>query len=107
MKTNYNKPIVFHNDNIKISAPKPQIIFDEEVVTKHVEECVSKVVKAVVVNCKRLNVRNVASLEGKVLEIIPINSELMILEFISDDWAHVCTEHEIDGYVMAHYIKEV
>lgn len=104
MSNNYNK---FFNQNGIANVPTavPQIILEDKNEQKHVDKIVNEEIKAVVVNCKRLNVRDKPGFKGTVVEIIRVNSEVAILDLI-DGWAHVRTNKGI-GYVMLEYIKEV
>ena len=72
--------------------------------------------KAIVVKCKRLNVRKTP---GKNSEILCVIDEGTIVEIDQtpsdpdfddfDDWAHVIVrlERDVIGYVMGEYLKEV
>lgn len=59
-----------------------------------------------VYNCKFLNVREKPSITSEVVAIIPIGTEVMIMEDTStDEWYNVCLEAGITGFAMRKYIE--
>ena len=108
MSKNYNK-IFNRNEPIVIPCPVPVVeIPPMEHMQKQPEVEHTSVVKAIVTDCKRLNVRAISGITGKVLEIIPNGSEVVVFSInMAIGWAHILTQNNIDGYVMSQYIKEV
>lgn len=62
--------------------------------------------QAIVTNCERLNIRSSASKDATVLFIIPVDT-ILDVDFYENDWAHVRTSDDKEGYVMKAFIKEV
>lgn len=62
--------------------------------------------QAIVTNCERLNIRSSASKDATVLFIIPVGT-ILDVDFYENDWAHVRTSDDKEGYVMKAFIKEV
>ena len=67
---------------------------------------VVKQVQAVVTKCQKLNVRSSASKDASVLFIIPVGT-ILDVDFYENDWAHVRTSDDKEGYVMKAFIEEV
>lgn len=61
-------------------------------------------VNAKVVDCDRLNIREKSNLDADILGRIKVG-EIVIVDKIVGDWAHVCTSAGIEGFVMRKYIK--
>ena len=76
----------------------------EEVETEEPEEEESIFV-GTVTNCKKLNIRETPSLQGKVLCVLEEGSELMVDKTEStDEWYKVYLESGISGFCMKDYI---
>jgi uncharacterized protein YgiM (DUF1202 family) len=108
-KTNYNK--------IQNKEPRGQRVesspVDETVnVTGSVETSTDnlepKTGRAVVCNCKFLNIRTKPNINSKVLRVVEEGIELPIAETVNG-WTHVFDFGDgfNEGYVMMEYIKEV
>lgn len=77
---------------------------DEVVETEEPEEEESIFV-GTVTNCKKLNIRETPSLQGKVLCVLEEGSELMVDKTEStDEWYKVYLESGISGFCMKDYI---
>ena len=66
----------------------------------------TKTVVGVVVNCKRLNVRQNPSKDSSVLTELTVNDRVVVnLDLVSDKWYKVRIDKlEVDGYCMKEYI---
>ena len=68
---------------------------------QNTEEKKDGLLKGVVVNCTRLNLRKGPTKENSVVAILPVGSELIVKECDEDDWYKVPGK----GYVMKAYIE--
>lgn len=59
--------------------------------------------KAAVVSTYKLNVRQEPNKLSKVLCVLDSGTNIMV-DNSDEDWAHVYTEHGVEGYVMKEYI---
>ena len=77
---------------------------DESVETEEPEEEESIFV-GTVTNCKKLNIRETPSLQGKVLCVLEEGSELMVDKTEStDEWYKVYLESGFSGFCMKAYV---
>ena len=87
------------------SRPAAQPIEDTETAQPDVVEEAAPVVRGVVVDCHKLNVRRAPSVNATVLCKIASDTEVVIDESKSkNDWYSVCTEAGIEGFCMKKYI---
>lgn len=58
-----------------------------------------------IVNCHALNVRKAPSKEAAVLQIIPKDTEIEVLEQVDDDWYKVHVSNLGTGFCMKEFIN--
>lgn len=86
-------------ENIVSTEPAPVAPAATE--PQNTEEKKDGLLKGVVVNCTRLNLRKGPTKENSVVAILPVGSELIVKECDEDDWYKVPGK----GYVMKAYIE--
>lgn len=66
----------------------------------------SRIVKAFVSNCQRLNVRKEASKESEVLKVLDVKTEIIVdIDYLNDDFYKVKNIIDnVDGYCMKDFI---
>ena len=77
---------------------------DEPVVVEAVTE--PKTFTGVVIDCRKLNVREQMNTGAKILCDLPVSSEVQVCaEEHHDEWYHVFTASGIEGFCMKKYIS--
>lgn len=96
----------------KSHKPKPPVQVEEtEVILPKVSEPVAveapkPVIKGVVTDCARLNVRRAPSTKSAVVCEIARDAEVVIdMDKSKPEWYSVCTESGVNGYCMKKYIQ--
>lgn len=116
----FNKNLMESNPEVQenVVAETDEIVNNEIVDATEIAEVPGEVVaveddipvvkpaQATVVKCQKLNVRESASKDAPVLFIIPVGTILEV-DFYDNDWAHVRTSDDKEGYVMKAFIEEV
>lgn len=96
-RRNYYTTEIDSEDNIEVTD-----------VTEEIEESISDVntITGIVIDCKKLRVRNASGLDSDVICEIEAGSIVEIDEVNStEEFYKVCTETGIDGYCMKKFIK--
>lgn len=101
-KFSYNK--MFTSDNTQIDPGQGILVSETE---PHVEvvDPPNEPKTYFITNCNSLNMRNQPNKDGRVLCVLKSGAEVVV-ENISDGWAHIYLSSGIDGYVMEEYLKE-
>lgn len=68
------------------------------------EETVKELKKVKVCKCNLLRLRESASTDAEVLEVIPVNTELTVLKNVDEKWSKVKLESGRTGFVMNNFI---
>lgn len=97
----YNK--MFKDDEPKLEGVNTDITVCDEREETPTPPAPKKQLKATVVNCKRLNVRNDPDAKSNVVEVLDAGSELTI-DDVENGWVKVQTESGVAGYVMDKFI---
>lgn len=105
--TNYNKPETIKEENVETKIdknPVEDVTPDSVIPTEETANTKTKQ-KALVVNCKRLNVRKKPDMNSDVLEIIVENDEVEIEELNDSDFYKVITSSGVSGFCVKKYIS--
>lgn len=51
-----------------------------------------------------LNIREKKDIDSEVLKTISDEKEIVVLDDIDPDWAHICLENGLEGYVLKKFI---
>lgn len=100
------------NNAVKPIKPNPETTIAKHQVpeVKLVEETVETVklpenVKGVVANCAKLNVRAEPTLDGDIVSVLDVMSEIEInLSESTDEWFKICTTVGVEGYCMRKFV---
>ena len=105
--TNYNKPETIKEENVETKIDKnlvEDITPDSVTPTEETANAKTKQ-KALVANCKKLNVRKKPDMNSDVLEIIVENDEVEIEELNDSDFYKVITSSGVSGFCVKKYIS--
>ena len=101
--TNYNKPETIKEENVETKINNNSV---EDITPDSVTPTDAKTKqKALVANCKRLNVRKKPDMNSDVLEIIVENDEVEIEELNNSDFYKVITSSGVSGFCVKKYIS--
>ena len=65
----------------------------------------SKTVEGVVVNCAKLNIRTEPSIDGDIVCVLDVTSEIEInIDKSTREWFSVCTASGVEGYCMRKFV---
>lgn len=98
-KNNAIKPI----PETAITRPQvPEVKLVEETVDT---VSLPSIVEGVVANCSKLNVRAEPTLDGDIVSVLDVMSEIKInLAESTDEWFKICTTVGIEGYCMRKFV---
>ena len=91
----------------------PVTVVEEPAVVevKMVEETVETVAvpeqtTGVIINCSRLNIREIPKPDAKIICMLDVGTELKInLAKSTREWFHICTAAGIEGFCMSKFVK--
>lgn len=86
---------------MKHEEPVEEVVIEESAK----EQKVAKSLVAKVTGCAQLRLRSEASTNSEVLQLIPEETVLTILNRIDDEWSRVSLENGTTGFVMNKFIR--
>lgn len=102
--SNKNKPVErIPTAPVATQSQAPEVKLVEETVNTVV---LPEMVKGVVANCVKLNVREEPATNGVIVHVLDVMSEVEIdLAKSTDEWFKVCTAIGVEGYCMRKFIN--
>lgn len=91
---------------MEVETPETAAVIAPVLVQETVETVqLPETVIGTVVDCAKLNVRAEASVDGGVLCVLPVKSEIKInVAKSNDEWFSVCTSTGVEGYCMKKFV---
>ena len=88
----------------------PEVVPEEEPIANLPDEEESKIeplpmLEGTIVDCEKLNIRNVPDMSGEIVTVLPKGTKLMVEQGKLGDWYKICTLHGIEGFCMSKYIN--
>lgn len=90
---------ILTNEVLETALDSVEKQFDDPIVPKATH------VKGVVVNCDKLNVRELPGKDSKILCTINKNDEIQVSITVFGDFYQIITSTGVEGYCMSKYIK--
>lgn len=89
----------------KVKMEDEPVVIMGPIVTSPVVEPKVETVEGVVVNCAKLNVRTEPSIDGDVVCVLDVTSEIEInLDKSTREWFNICTASGVEGYCMRKFV---